>query len=713
LPEQDGSYTFYIEADYQYQISEVDENNNIDSVTVNAKLETFKTTVNNSTRSDQVTIFGKQPAFPDPIFSYVMITDQNYHYIKGLADPSRWLMPEDPTPIGATVQQVWSRVLEYHEEDPNMPVPANQDVYLMQPAPSITRIDETNNNGFSVALIIDGNINRADTSVTNNAARLLIQQMRSQDQMAVIKFSGDDSLLRNFTADKAALYNAIKKPFPTSNNHRLYDAVYRGISETVSRSGRKAVFVYTSAQNNGSSHGLNDVINHADSSGVPVFVFGFGNAEQASLQQLAARTGGLFIYEQETRDMWYIFRLFAEMFKNHYVLAHTTTDTTLDGTWRLVDVTANYPSLGFSDSDAGKYKAPNIGVDLFITKEAETDSFSISGIDTNRYADAGESFTYRVSYGNLGSIAGQQVLIKDVLPDWVDVVPGSYSSQPDSTAANEHLLFWKADTIKPGDNESITFNVRVKSSMPPWEIALIDSAFIVHEQDKKPENNLSVNIVYAVSEPPPPPILRATPEKIRPRDPITVELQCFEELREWDIKVYFEDGSVVDTFANIYIAAHPLLLPVEAIDKWHLIVPEFKDTWKHTDKPQEKITFKLTAKNVWGQSFEVEDFVIVEASFELSIHPIIIKPGVPGGADRVYISISLPADHTLSTSVYNTAGELVRKLGDITLSGGDKHTDILSWDARDNNGNLVASDVYVIIVQAGSNKAWQKVVVIR
>jgi VWFA-related protein len=713
LPEGDGEYKFYIEVDYQNQIVEIVENNNIDSVTVVAKLESFKTTVNNVTRADQVTIFGKQPAFPNPIFSYVMITDQNYHYIRGLADPTRWLAPENPTPLGETVQQVWSPILEYHEEDPNIPDPAVQDVYLHDPDPNVTRIDENHANGFSVALIIDGNIIQANISNANNAARTLIQQMRPQDQMAVIKFSDRDLLIKNFTNNKLELDSAITQTFPTSPTHRLYDAIYNSINATVQQQGRKAVFIYTSAKNNGSSHGLNEVINHADSSGVPVFVFGFGNAEIASLQQLADKTGGLFIYEKETRDMWYIFKMFAEMFKNHYVLEHTTTDTTFDGTWRLVDVTANYPSLEFTDTDNGKYKAPNIGVDLFIIKEAETDSFSIGGIDTIRYVDAGESFTYRISFGNLGSIPGQSVLIKDILPDSVDVVAGSFSRQPDSTAANQHQLFWKYDTINPGDKGSISFDVRVKRRMPPWQVALIDSAFIIHDQDRKSENNLSVNIVYAVAELPDPPILRATPEKIRPRDPITVELQCFEELREWDIKVYFEDGSVIDTYADSFIVAHPILLPVEAIDQWHRIIPNFTDTRKRTDKSQEKITFKMTAKNVYGQSFEPEDFVIVEASFEFIINPIIIKPGIPGGKDRAYITLTLPADHTVTVNIYNVAGELVRKLDDKFFFGGERYVDALSWDARDDSGNLVASDVYIIVVKAGSHVQWQKVVVIR
>ncbi|MDZ7331613.1 MAG: VWA domain-containing protein [candidate division KSB1 bacterium] len=708
LPEGEGHYKFYFEIDYLNQVSEIVETNNIDSILVTAKLQSLKTTVNNSTWSDRVNILDRSPAFPEPIFSYIQVTDQNYHYIRGLADVNSWSSMDWVTPIGAKVREIWKPIQEYHGE--NNQVPSVRDISSL----NIARIDENFSNGFSVAMIIDANIEPADTSNTNTAARTLIRQMRSQDKMAIIQFSGSVHLATDFTADTAALMNVIQKPLPASNDHRLYDAIFSGIEQTALTHGRKAVFVYTSSPNSGSFHGLNDVIHHADTLGVPVFVFGFGNADQANLKRLAEETGGIFIYEKDTRDMWYIFKLFAEMFKNHYVLAHTTTDTTRDGTWRLVDITVNYPAIGLVDSDIGKYKAPNIGVDLSVMITATTDSFSVGGSYPIQYVVPNEIYSYHISYENQGSIPCYNAVLKNILSKYVDVVPGTFSCSPASTSADQHQLFWQIDSLMPGERSSINFDVQVKKLMPKWQIAIIDSALILHNQDEKPENNISTNIVFKKREDVPPPVIRAMPEKIRPHDPITIELQVFEIFVEWDLLVYFEDGAIVTTYADSFIAPHTPLLPVDSADQWYRIIPDFTDTWKRTDKQQEKIRFKFNGINRDSQKVEAEDTVTVEAEFECRVHPIVIKPAVPGESDRSFIDLVLPKDHVATASIYNVAGELVRKLPETpNLLAGERYNEILSWDGRDDNGNLVASDVYVIVIKAGSNQTSKKVIVIR
>ncbi len=710
LPEGEGAYRFYIEVDYLNQVSEINEYNNIDSILVRAKLQSLTTVVNNSTWSGRVSIWNRAPAFPEPIFSYIQVIDQNYHYIRGLADVNNWSSPDWVAPIGAEIRKIWNPIQEYHEE--NVKIPLANSVFQF----NVIWLGEDNANGFSVALIVDGKIDPADTNNTNSAVRTLIQQMRSQDRMAIIKFSGDVEITKDFTANHDALINAIKGTMPAANNHCLYDAIDTGIEKTALRHGRKAVLVYTSSPNSGSRYSLRDVITKADTLGVPIFAFGFGDAPQAELKRMAEQTGGIFIYEKEIRDMWYIFKLFAEMFKNHYVLAHTTTDTTRDGTWRLVDVAVNYPSLRFTDSDIGKYKAPDIGVDLFVVKTADTDSFSVGGSDTVQYVRPNEIFTYRITYGNRGSIPCYNAMIKDVLPSLVDIVPGSFSRNPASISSDQHQIFWQIDSLQPGQQDSveIKFDVKVKNTLPPWQIALIDSTFIVHEQDQKLPNNVSIHIVYTIPQKIDPPVLRVTPEKIRPRDPITVELQAFELIVEGDLLVFFEDGTMVKDYADPYIADHTPLLPVESADQWYRIHPDFIETWKRTEAQQEKITFKFVGKNNYRKEFVVEKDVIVEAEFDCKIHPIILKPGVTSGADQVCVDLMLPKDNNVSTTICNVAGEIVRRFPEIrNVRGGEKHECILSWDGRDDNGNLVASDVYIVVIKAGSNQVSKKVVVIR
>ena len=65
---------------------------------------------------------------------------------------------------------------------------------------------------------------------------------------------------------------------------------------------------------------------------------------------------------------------------------------------------------------------------------------------------------------------------------------------------------------------------------------------------------------------------------------------------------------------------------------------------------------------------------------------------------NVNLSYSLADDALVSVKIYNHRGQLVRTLNEGTKPSGHHST---AWDGKDDNGNIVATGIYLFRMQAG------------
>ena len=74
------------------------------------------------------------------------------------------------------------------------------------------------------------------------------------------------------------------------------------------------------------------------------------------------------------------------------------------------------------------------------------------------------------------------------------------------------------------------------------------------------------------------------------------------------------------------------------------------------------------------------------------------------------ISFSLPANQAARINIYNLKGQLVKKLLDVELPAGQN---MISWDGRDDNGNLVSSGIYSYRLQSGGINITRKMMLMK
>ncbi len=131
--------------------------------------------------------------------------------------------------------------------------------------------------------------------------------------------------------------------------------------------------------------------------------------------------------------------------------------------------------------------------DISVTSSARTDSFVVNGSDTLWFADAGESYTYYITVSNEDNLEATNVVLKNVLPDTVQV--------NDFFAGD--TVQWNLGNILPFSDTTVTFSATVSPNMPEGTNLFIHKAFVQAENEDpdKLANNTAIDTVYNYVEP--------------------------------------------------------------------------------------------------------------------------------------------------------------------------------------------------------------------
>ena len=214
---------------------------------------------------------------------------------------------------------------------------------------------------ISVALVMDYSlsITGSQDSVDDmqESVDSFVDNLGQDDDAEIIKFATTIAVAQDFTSDKNLLTDAITTPLDVGIHSALYDAVVKAVNDTaLSLKDRKAVVVITAGTDDDgsgsplSTNNLNDVINYANGTGVPIFTVGVGGKiNSAVLQQMANDTGGQFYGAATSDNLRNIYNQLASiLFQDQYVLTYNaglvagkTANLTIKATELTSGVTGN------------------------------------------------------------------------------------------------------------------------------------------------------------------------------------------------------------------------------------------------------------------------------------------------------------------------------------------------------------------------------------
>ncbi len=190
---------------------------------------------------------------------------------------------------------------------------------------------------ISVALVMDYSLSitglQDSVDDMQESVASFVDNLGQDDDAEIIKFATTIAVAQDFTSDKNLLTDAITAPLDVGIHSALYDAVVKAVNDTaLSLKDRKAVVVITDGTDDDgsgsplSTNNLNDVINYANGTGVPIFTVGVGGKiNSAVLQQMANYTGGQSYSAATSDNLRNIYNQLASiLFQDQYVLTYNS-----------------------------------------------------------------------------------------------------------------------------------------------------------------------------------------------------------------------------------------------------------------------------------------------------------------------------------------------------------------------------------------------------
>lgn len=218
--------------------------------------------------------------------------------------------------------------------------------------------------GLSLALVLDksGSMDGSPIADAKSSAKQFLSMLDyAKDRSAIVDFSSTAEVAQKSTYDKNALNTAVDN-ISADGWTALYDGIYSGVDELKGETGSKAVIAFTDGCENNSQRSMDQVINYAKNSNIPVYTIGLGyGIDESTMRKIATDTKGSYTFAPEASTLKDIFNSIAREQRDQYVVSYNTHNPNYDGTERTVTVQVN--TNGNNAQGTGKYKvvkAPEI-----------------------------------------------------------------------------------------------------------------------------------------------------------------------------------------------------------------------------------------------------------------------------------------------------------------------------------------------------------------
>jgi Ca-activated chloride channel homolog len=202
---------------------------------------------------------------------------------------------------------------------------------------------------LSCAIVLDttGSMTRAFPTV-RNAIIHLIDELRDNDWLAIYGFNTSLELLHDFSTDRVAAKQALLRT-RAGGGTALFDAISRVAGDVSKRSGKKAVIVFTDGDDNASVLNIQNVVQRAKKTGVPIYMVAEGEAMKTPalfqrLKEIAELTGAKAYAAKTVNVVPAVFRDISQELQHTYLLAYHPPES-VDENWRKIQLSVT----GFKD----------------------------------------------------------------------------------------------------------------------------------------------------------------------------------------------------------------------------------------------------------------------------------------------------------------------------------------------------------------------------
>jgi VWFA-related protein len=202
-----------------------------------------------------------------------------------------------------------------------------------------------------MGIIIDNSGSMRDKRSRVAAASLaMIKASNPQDEEFIVNFNDEPYLDQPLTSDTKKLEHALDQ-LDSRGGTAMRDAISLSIDEVKAhgKKEKKVLVVITDGNDNASAITLEQLVRKAQQSEVLIYAIGLlseeeprdARAAKKALKLLTENSGGLDYYPKDVAEIDKVTPVIAHELRNQYVLAYSSTNQAMDGTYRKVKITVN------------------------------------------------------------------------------------------------------------------------------------------------------------------------------------------------------------------------------------------------------------------------------------------------------------------------------------------------------------------------------------
>ncbi len=206
----------------------------------------------------------------------------------------------------------------------------------------IVRFSAGNPGPISTVLAIDRSGSMSDEGKlvgAKQAAHAFVDEMRPQDQVALVVFDSRVTTWQNFSTDQDLLHRRIDA-LAANGGTAWHDSVWYTVDLMSGVTGRRNAILLSDGMDESSSRSLSSTIRHAREMEVAIHAISLGNrVDRRNLQRMADETGGTYHHSPRADQLRALYESFAENAQREYVITVRSDRASYDGTRRGLQVT--------------------------------------------------------------------------------------------------------------------------------------------------------------------------------------------------------------------------------------------------------------------------------------------------------------------------------------------------------------------------------------
>lgn len=212
-------------------------------------------------------------------------------------------------------------------------------------------------NPLSITFAIDTSASMASSldnkkriEVAKSAVLMLMDELKSQDQMMLVSFSRYPKILTKMTSNKKEVEDQLLVQHPVDEKTAIYDSLSDVLDQMKDSTGTKILVLCTDGEDNSSRMNFDSFLDKIAGLDVMVLAFSIPSGEQ-DLQQryeinkIAEMTGGYAFFPENIGELKNILMQIRKAMRNQYSIWYRPTNSAKDGNWRSIQILCKRPGI--------------------------------------------------------------------------------------------------------------------------------------------------------------------------------------------------------------------------------------------------------------------------------------------------------------------------------------------------------------------------------